>query len=353
VREIITEPEALHRNLKRINVIPPADPESREDWPALAKRISQHDQVLVIVNRRDDARELAKHLPQAVHLSANLCGEHRSRLIRYIKWWLRKDRVNFPHYRKPSSSTRIDWSLDTDKLKGNKLCVVSTQLIEAGVDVDFPVVFRAYAGLDSIAQAAGRCNREGRLEGKFGQVFLFNPPKPSPRGLLLKGEQTAKELLSADVELTPDLFERYFSLYYGRLNNLDKAGILGLLCNDQRVFQIQFRAAAENFCLIDDEAQQTVIVRYGEASKLIERLKAVGPKRDIMRKLQRYSVSIPRDLFKKLLEKTHEITEVRLNRGVHDNERCTGIYVQDMDGLYHPRFGFIGGDGVNPLDLIV
>lgn len=318
VREIVSDPDALHRQLKRVNIVPPADAASREDWPALAERISRHDQVLVVVNRRDDARELAKCLSQAVHLSANLCGEHRSRLLRYIKWRLKK---------------------------GCRLCVVSTQLIEAGVDVDFPVVFRAYAGLDSIAQAAGRCNREGRLKGKFGQVFLFNPPKPSPRGLLLKGEQTAKELLSVDSELTPALFERYFNLYYGKLNNLDKASILDLLCKDQRRFQIQFRAAAENFRLIDDEAQQTVIVRYGEAEKWLAMLKKQGPERWLMRKLQRHSVSIPKRLFQKLLE-TGEIAEI-------NPAAARGVYAQAMDGLYHHRFGFNGGQEINPLDLIV
>jgi len=168
VREIIAEPAALYRGLRWVEVVPPEDFSIPEDWPAMADKISQHRQILAIVNRRGDARELAKRLPQAVHLSANLCGEHRSRLIRYIKWRLKK---------------------------GCALCVVSTQLIEAGVDVDFPVVFRAFAGLDSIAQATGRCNREGKLPDGPGRVFVFNPPQPSPLGLLRKVENTAKELL--------------------------------------------------------------------------------------------------------------------------------------------------------------
>lgn len=246
-----------------------------------------------------------------------MCGEHRSRLIRYIKWRLKK---------------------------GCPICVVSTQLIEAGVDVDFPVVFRAFASLDSIAQAAGRCNREGKLQDRLGQVFVFNPPKASPCGLLRKGEDTAKELLVDRVNdlLTPELFERYFTLYYSKLNNLDQQGILDLLTKDQRICQIQFRTAAEKFHLIDDQAQQSVIIWYGEAEKWLALLKKQGPERWLMRKLQRYSVSIPKSLFQQLLD-TDEVAEI-----------YPGIYAQNVDGLYdRHRFGFVGGEGQNPLDLIV
>ncbi|PZN83931.1 MAG: CRISPR-associated helicase/endonuclease Cas3 [Candidatus Methylumidiphilus alinenensis] len=316
VREIIDEPAALYCNLHRVEVILPNDFKAPEDWPAVAEKISQHRQVLVIVNRRGDARELAKLLPQAVHLSANLCGEHRSSLIHDIKLRLKED---------------------------SELCVVSTQLIEAGVDVDFPVVFRAFAGLDSIAQAAGRCNREGKLPTGLGQVFIFNPPKCSPVGLLRKGEATAKELLDDGTMavLTPDLFERYFTLYYSKVNSLDKQGILDLLTRDQSTCRIQFRTAAEKFKLIDDLAQQSVIVRYGESEKWLVMLKRQGPERWLMRKLQRYTVSIPKSLFQKLLA-TDEVAEI-----------YPGIYAQNVDGLYDKRrFGFIGGEGTNPLDLI-
>jgi CRISPR-associated endonuclease/helicase Cas3 len=138
------------------------------------------------------------------------------------------------------------------------------------------------------------------------------------------------------------LFERYFELYYSKLNTLDKPGILELLRKDERSLQIQFRTAAEKFRLIDDQAQQTVIVRYGEAEKWLALLKSRGPERWLMRKLQRYSVSVSKRLFQELLT-TGELAEV-----------YSGIYAQNVDGLYDQRFGFVGGqEGPNPLDLIV
>jgi CRISPR-associated endonuclease/helicase Cas3 len=316
VREIIAEPDVLYRDLKRVDVHLPANPEAPEDWVTLAKRVREHERVLVIVNRRDDARELARLLPDSIHLSANLCGHHRSRLIRYIKWRLKR---------------------------GGRLRVVSTQLVEAGVDVDFPVVFRAFAGLDSIAQAAGRCNREGRLLGERGRVFVFTPPKPSPSGLLRKGEDTARELLfdrPAEL-LTPESFERYFELYYSKINSLDKESILDLL-KAGRTLEIQFRTAGAKFKLIDDQAQQSVIVRYGDAERWLGMLRRDGPTRWLMRKLQRFGVNIPKGLFQKLLA-TGLFAEIH-----------PGIYAQNVDGLYDKRFGFVGGqEGPNPLDLIV
>jgi CRISPR-associated endonuclease/helicase Cas3 len=306
VREIMADPDFLYRDLKRVDVKLPHDLHVSEDWASLAERIREHDQVLVIVNRREDARVLAKLLPDAIHLSANLCGEHRSRLIAEIRERLQRK---------------------------EPLQVVSTQLIEAGVDVDFPVVFRALAGLDSIAQAAGRCNREGKLTDGLGQVFVFVPPKPAPPGLLRKGEDAARELLldPPDDLLTRGLFERYFELYYAKLNKLDKQAVLELLRKDERALQIQFRTAAEKFKLIDDQAQQSIIVRYGEAEKWLAMLKNQGPERWLMRKLQRYTVNIAKAQFQNCL-KRGEVDEI-----------YPGIYAQVVDGVYHERFGFTGG----------
>lgn len=138
VREIIDDPEALYRALERVTVELPKDLQQAQDWNDIAQQVQRHPSVLVVVNSRADARELHRRMPKGtMHLSALMCGEHRSRVIAGIKRRL---------------------------LSREAVRVVSTQLVEAGVDVDFPVVYRALAGLDSIAQAAGRCNREGKQE---------------------------------------------------------------------------------------------------------------------------------------------------------------------------------------------
>jgi len=211
---------------------------------------------------------------------------------------------------------------------------VSTQLIEAGVDVDFPVVYRALAGLDSIAQASGRCNREGQLlhgDVKLkGEVFIFIPPEPAPSGLLLKGEQATRELLAINPcpELSPALFERYFRLWFASINSMDKEGILALL-QPGNGLEISFRTAAEKFRLIPDDGAP-IIVLLGDSKKWISMLKSKGTDRWLMRKLQRYSVNVHKDCLRRLVDQ-HDVQEV-----------LPGIYVQANDLLYDDVFGFIG-----------
>src|SRR3990167_5821188 len=148
--EIIENPLSLHKTFKRVEIYTPDDLMTPRTWETLASELGQHPSVLCIVNRRDDCRVLYELMPEGTfHLSALMCGAHRSKVIANIKQRLK------------------------DKLPTR---VISTQLVEAGVDLDFPVVYRALSGLDSIAQAAGRCNREGLLDG--GKVVVFVPPKP-------------------------------------------------------------------------------------------------------------------------------------------------------------------------------
>ena len=129
--------------------------------------LRKHDLSLCIVNRRDDARALWELMPEGTfHLSALMCGAHRSKKIAEIK-----------QSQKDGLATRV----------------ISTQLVEAGVDVDFPVVYRALAGLDSVAQAAGRCNREG-LQDK-GDVYIFAPPSKIPAGHLRQAAEIGRRLL--------------------------------------------------------------------------------------------------------------------------------------------------------------
>jgi CRISPR-associated endonuclease/helicase Cas3 len=309
VREIVSDPDSLYRDLERVTVELPEDLHQTQSWDEIAERMQTHESVLAVVNSRADARELHHRLPKGtLHLSALMCGEHRSRVIADIK-------------------RRLSM--------GEVVRVVSTQLVEAGVDVDFPVVYRALAGLDSIAQAAGRCNREGKLER--GQVFVFVPPKPAPPGHLRRAAQTTVSLLfeSRENPLRRELFQRYFEQLYWQAPSLDKHGIEGLLKPDGQAddqLKVQFRTAAQRFQLIDESGYRSVIVRYGDSPALIGKLQKDGPERWLMRKLQRFTVSLPDYQFKKLLG-NGDVREVH-----------PGMFAQTSDALYHPELGVLVGD---------
>lgn len=299
-KEIIPESLNLHERLQRTRV-EVIDRLARPlGWDELAERLVGHDSVLCIVNRRDDARALWEKMPEGTfHLSALMCGAHRSARIAEIKANLKEGRP-----------TRV----------------VSTQLVEAGVDLDFPVVYRALAGLDSVAQAAGRCNREGRLAA--GQVYVFQPESRIPAGHLRQAAEIGRGLLIRDGKdpLAPDRFEEFFrTLFWLKGETLDRHGIMGLLANDHEL-RISFRTAAEKFRLIDD-ASAPVVVHYGEGSHLIELLRRNGPQRWLLRRLQRYVVNLPRQVHAKLVAEG-AIEEVR-----------PGIFVQAQGNLYDEQLG--------------
>lgn len=304
--EIISNPDALYQQLERVRIRLPEDFTTPTDWETLSEDIDQYERVLVIVNRRQDARDLHALMPEdTYHLSALMCAQHRSLVIDEIKEKL----------------------LKTDQ----PVRVVSTQLVEAGVDMDFPVVYRAMAGLDSIAQAAGRCNREGRLSDK-GEVVVFVPPKPS-RGLLGKAAESAVSLLTEYSgqtleSVSPAMFTRYFDAFYGRLNSLDKAGINELLRPAGDLSDCQFKTAALKFQMIEEGDTFTVFVKFdNQSSALIDKLETMGPERWLMRKLQRYTVTLYGYQFRPLLD-SQNIREV-----------WAGIYAQNTDTLYDPLLG--------------
>lgn len=321
VREIIDDPDALYQQLKRVEVIVPSDLQTPRDWQSIADELVQHPSILCIVSRRDDARELHRLMTakedgkNTLHLSALMCGEHRSKIIADIKARLQRN---------------------------EPVRVISTQLVEAGVDVDFPVVYRALAGLDSIAQAAGRCNREGRQDG-LGNVVVFVPPKPAPPGLLRQAAQITVSLLSGSTSnvLGRDLAKHFFENLYVRAPSLDKHGIHELLTQDARDCQIQFRTVADKFKLIDDSAYQTILVRYGDNDVLLGKLEKEGPQRWLMRKLQRYSVNIPKRLFAQL-EKQGDVREI-----------WQGIYAQVGNTLYDKSLGVVIDGNIAPDELAV
>ena len=309
VAEIIDNPVTVAETFERveIRILPNKD---KTTWEQIAGELEQYKQVLCIVNSRQDCRDLHSLMPSGtIHLSGFMCAEERSNVISDIKENLRD---------------------------GDPICVVSTQLVEAGVDIDFPVVYRASAGIDSLAQAAGRCNREGKLNssGCLGKVVVFEPPHPAPPGLLRKGQDAGREILRTrnPKKLSPDLFNDYFQLFYSRVNDFDRPRFHDRLVTDSRLFQFQFRSFAETFHLIDDVEQKGIIVWFKnghvDSQELIQLLRSKGPERWLMRKLQRFIVNVPVRLHNELQRKS-------LVEDVH------GFSVQSSPGLYRLGLGLL------------
>lgn len=317
VREIIDDPDALFGALKRVHVELPPDWTTPTAWPDIAAQLSAEDCVLAIVNTRKAARELQRLMPEGtLHLSALMCGAHRKDVIAQIKERLQARREGHDH---------------------RPLRVISTQLVEAGVDIDFPVVYRALAGLDSIAQAAGRCNREGRMEGQ-GRVVVFVPPEKLPLGHLRKGADACIATLHGHAHdpLARALFDRYFKEFYHSVD-LDSQGIVDKLKVEPRALAVKFRSAATAFRLIDDADAATVVVRYAVHRERIESLLGLlaseGPQRWLMRKLQRYTVTIPQRQASQMLAQGDLTLPM------------PGLYVlADADNLYSSILGVVGGD---------
>ena len=312
VTEIIPDCAQLFADLERVQVQVPDDLNTGRDWEDLAAEIAEYETVLVIVNTKKQAAELCRLLPaDTYYLSTNLCGEHRSEKLAEIK----------------------------SKLKsGQSIRVVSTQLIEAGVDISLPVVYRALAGLDSIAQAAWRCNREGLLAEK-GKVVVFVPPNNHKlKGQLGLSASTSKTLLPlfTEVPLHHSHFKRYFEHYYSKAKSLDAQGIEELLTKDAKELKIQFRTAANRFHFIKEEGYP-VFVTYGEGAKLIQQLKVLGASLWLLRKLQRYTVTI------------HEQDKNRLVKAgdIRELTALSGVYELVTAGLYDLKLGLMS----DPLQL--
>jgi len=274
IRGIVANSKELAKKLERVEYTWPGESVTSMTRPQLAREMAQHHQVLAVVHKRDDARNLARELSAIVpgesvwHLSALMCAAHRSEVLAKIK----------------------------DALAQGAACrVVSTQLVEAGVDLDFPVVYRALAGLDSIVQAAGRCNREGRLSK--GRVIVFRAETTPPRGTPRQAMEVTESLLSESGggldPSDPDLFQKYFRMLY-LVKDLDSKRIQTLRQ------EFSFATVGREFRLIEDGFTTPVVVPYGEAAVHVQELRLRGPTRETMRGLQRFIVNIYPDASAKL-----------------------------------------------------
>ena len=233
----------------------------------LAEQLAEFKQVLCIVNSRKAAQEIFDRLPEegSFHLSTLMVPAQRQALLKEIR----------------------------RRLTAGEICrVVSTSLIEAGVDVDFPAVYRELAGLDSILQAAGRCNREGKRAADESIVTIFERTEPPPLLFRTAVGATRHALKDGRDPAAQETMQRYFhELRALSGETLDKYGIVKAFENGISGCALPFRTVAEKFHFIDENTR-TVYIPTGEGAVLIEQLKEGECPRGLYRKLGRYAVSV-------------------------------------------------------------
>ncbi len=275
VTEIIDDPEGLFEAMRRTKVVPLGELTDE----ALLDRLFTHEQVLCIVNSRKQAQALHKALggekEGAYHLSTLMCPEHRSEKLALIR-------------------ARLDG--------GKRVRVISTSLIEAGVDVDFPVVYRALAGLDAIAQACGRCNRGGHNQEPM-PVYVFQTTKWSaPAETVDLGKKTLKEVAPNHKDwLSREALNSYFQLRFGAGKNLDEHDILLTLAQTKGS---DFSHENIGMLKLIDDASEALYIPYDEKAKaLLKSLETAEQMGSILRQLQRYSISIYAQQKQQLIEK--------------------------------------------------
>ncbi|WP_051318559.1 CRISPR-associated helicase/endonuclease Cas3 [Cohnella thermotolerans] len=296
IRDMVRRVPEIFEQFKRVRL----DRLGKTDEDRLAERLSGDRQALCVVNTRRSARELYERVVARMgadgvfHLSARMCPKHRLQILGIIR----------------------------DRLDNGLPCVlISTQLVECGVDVDFPVVYRELAGLDSIAQAAGRCNRNGNRA--IGTVHVFETEATDK----LKGWfQLTAGIARSIIERHPDdplslkAVDEYFQelYFYQKLGGktdsgdlTDKHNILGQL-NERKLSDcdLPFRTIAEQFRLIDTAAKSLIVPYDDEAEEYLEALLFVPKINGIMRKLQPYVVQLYPQEFE-AFRQAGEIVEVR------------------------------------------
>ncbi|MGH8437084.1 MAG: CRISPR-associated endonuclease Cas3'' [Pseudomonas sp.] len=309
VRELAPEPGQLFAALKRVQVRHVGNLSDA----ALASHLAERDQVLCIVNNRRHARALYEAIaerPGARHLTTLMCAKHRSQVLAEVRLLL----------------------------KAGKPCqLVATSLIEAGVDVDFPTVLRAEAGLDSIAQAAGRCNREGKRAPADSEVLIFSTENPdwAPPPELKQFAQAAREVLRqhGDDPLGLQAIQRYFRLLYWQKGpqELDAHNLLGQI-EDGKLDGLPFEMLASKFRMIDSVQMPVIVAFDDEAQSALRALVFAEGCAAIARRLQPYLMQVPRQAYAAL-------QQAGAIQAVNELRYGEQFMVLVNPDLYHDRFG--------------
>ena len=299
ITEIIPDKFKLHDKLRRVRL---SINNEGKTYDEVAEMLSQHKRVLCIVNTRRDAKEIYERLPQegiTLHLSKMMCPDHISETIERVKTTLKDN-------------------------KNEIIRVVSTQLIEAGVDIDFPVVFRQEAGLDSILQAAGRCNREGKNSLSTTYVFSLSKEHNLPKGDIQAANSARLNFGNGHDWFAPETMTSYFKQLYCRKESFDKKDIRHYLNHPTN--NLSFQTAAKEFQLIEDDGVN-VVVCWKNSMELVQQSLANGPSYMLMKKLSKYMVNINKTDFKILMD-----------MGVV-NEKKEGLFVVDYKQQYDEHIG--------------
>ncbi|MDR4461694.1 MAG: CRISPR-associated helicase Cas3' [Nitrospirales bacterium] len=276
--EAVPEHPEMFRKLKRVNITWPKKGK-KHTWAELAEALGDAEQILCVVNLKRHALALLEAMANregVFHLSTNLCPEHRRIVLNRVR----------------------------KRLKYGKPCrLISTQCVEAGVDVDFPKVLRAMAPLEAIAQAAGRCNREGKLNEKnrLGEVVVFEPAeedgwrKRFPTHSYFQATQVTQTLLNQHENLDindPEVFR----IYYRRLYDLNNPASQNQTLNDA-IAALDFPEIAKSYRLIIQSAIQILVPwadRYEEFQALRSEADQQGIGANWIRRAQGLSVSVYR-----------------------------------------------------------
>lgn len=287
----------------------------------------QYRSILIVLNTKSAVRKLCDLLEgqdlYVEYLTTNLCAEHRSDKINHIKEMLGE---------------------------GKNIVVVSTNLVEAGVDISFECVFRSIAGLDSLAQAAGRCNRNGEMQ--YGVVYLIELEDENTANMeeLRQRIDVARRILheykrmdrEVDI-LEPEWISKYYQLLYLKardkmnfpLRSMD-ANILQLLTKGfpasrkVHIMNQAYYTAGREYRIIDDDSFG-VIVPYRKGKEFIDSIQQArdfGEVKGLIRGAQRYTVNVRGSQLRKLEGMIQPVSE-----------RIPNIYMVSASVMYHEKYG--------------
>lgn len=247
--EIIKDVDSLYASLNRVKIHLPS--KELDTWEDIADRISSHKFALAVFSTRSDAQNVydmvcLKTDIDVIHLSATMCPSHRTNKLNEVRYNL---------------------------ANGIPVILISTQVVEAGVDLDFPVVYRAIAGLDSIAQAAGRCNREGKME--YGEVFLLNTESKLHPSMKKPISLTRGVFRDKWFDIDNPIGPKNIAMFFGRRvleESMDTHGIMNYLSavpnKAAGIIDVKFQSAANAYKIIKEEDNNTIIVIYDNEEEL-------------------------------------------------------------------------------------